>query len=121
MKLSRREFAIASLAATVGSSAFGQRLPTTREVPWLGEIQTPPAQLPADAPRLLPLLVDAGKNPIRTREHWQKHREYLRREWQYLIGTFKPRDQLVEKARRPPEFTIRESDRAAGVSRQLIH
>ncbi len=121
MKLSRREFVAASLASGLSSSsAFGQRLPATREVPWLGEIQRPPAQLPADAPKLLPLLVDAGKNPIRTRAHWEKHREYLHRQWLELIGEIIPRDHLAPQARRPPQFEIRESDRNDGVVRRRI-
>ena len=76
----------ASLAAAFGTrTASGQRLPATREVPWLREIQTPPARLPADAPRLLPLLIDPGKNPIRTRPHWEKQREYLLAQWLELV------------------------------------
>lgn len=120
MELSRREFTAAALAALGGSPALAQRLPAAREVPWLGEIQTPPARVPGDATRLSPLLVDAGRNPIRTRAHWEKHRQYLRSQWLDMIGEVKPREQLIEKAKRPPVFEIRESDRNDEVLRRRI-
>lgn len=121
MNVSRREFLAASLAAGLGSAeALGQRLPTTEEVPWLAEVQRPPAQLPADAPQLRPLLVDPGKNRIRTRAHWEKQRAYLHRHWLEMIGEVKTREALAPKARRPPTFEIRESDRDEGVVRRLI-
>lgn len=121
MKLSRREFAAVSLATAWGSSAaLAQRLPSTRQVPWLKEIQTPPAEIPPDVPPMVPLLVDPGRNPIRTRAHWEKHRVYLRKQWLDMIGEVKPREQLVAKGRIPPRFEIRESDRNNGVSRRRI-
>jgi dienelactone hydrolase len=118
MKLSRREFAAVSFAATLGSRASAQRLP--REVPWLGEIQTPPAKLPADVPQLWPLLVDAGRNPIRTRAHWEQHRPYLRRQWLDLIGEVKPRERLVQQGRIPPTFEILDSAKVGGIVRRRI-
>jgi dienelactone hydrolase len=120
MNLTRREFAAASLASVVGSSAFAQRLPAAREVPWLKEIQTPPARVPDDVPKLLPLLVDPGKNPIRTRAHWEENRKYLRHQWLDLIGEVRPREHLIEQAKLPPRFEIKESDRNDGVLRRRI-
>ena len=118
MNLSRRQFAAVSLAATLGGRALAQRLP--REVPWLKEIQTPPDEIPSDAPELLPLLVDADKQPIRTRVHWEKHREYLRRQWLDLIGEVRPRERLVQQGRIPPTFEIRDSAQFDGIVRRRI-
>jgi dienelactone hydrolase len=100
---------------------LAQRLPATKEVAWLGEIQSPPASLPPAANPLAPLLVDAGRNPIRTRAHWEKHRQFLLREWRDLVGVMVNEQYLVDEARRrPPEFEIRESDRVGNVVRRLI-
>jgi dienelactone hydrolase len=121
MTLTRRQFAGVSLAATLGSSASAwQRLPRSREVPWLAEIQTPPAKVPTDVPALFPVLVDAGKNPIRTREHWERHREYLRKQWLDLIGEVRPRERLVQKGRIPPQFEIRDSAHVGAIVRRRI-
>jgi dienelactone hydrolase len=116
MQLSRREFAAASLALALGPrAASAQRLPQSKDVPWLAEVQRPPAKLPADAPRLLPLLVDPGRNPIKTRAHWQQQREFLLREWSDMIGAIE-----LKKHRRPPSYEILESDRTDGVVRRRI-
>jgi dienelactone hydrolase len=120
MKLSRREFAAASLASVMGSAAVAQRLPAAREVAWLKEIQTPPPRVGDDVPKLLPLLVDPGKNPIRTRAHWEEQRKYLGHQWLDLIGQVRPREQLVADGRLPPTFEIKESDRNDGVLRRRI-
>ncbi len=118
---SRRRFTQASLAAGLGAvSAFfprasAQRLPDARDVPWLAEIQQAPAKIPADVPKLLPLLVDPGRNPIRTLQHWEQQRTYLRNQWRDLIGAMER-----PKLRRPPTFEIRESDQIEGIVRRRI-
>lgn len=119
MNLSRREFsrvALASCGASVlaTSSAFGQRLPAPKGVPWLAEVQRAPAVAPTGVPTLLPLLVDPDRNPIRTLQHWQQQQGYLRHEWRNLIGAM---DLPVQ---RPPRFEIRESDQTNGVVRRRI-
>ncbi len=115
-RLTRRQFAAASLAAAYGTtSALAQPLPKAGGVPWLSEVQRPPAHLPADAPQLLPLLVDPDRNPIKTREHWEKERDYLRRQWRDLIGALE-----LRSLRRPPDYEIRESDQTDGVIRRRI-
>mgnify|MGYP002622722850 CR=1 FL=1 len=118
MELSRREFTAASLAALVGAStARGQRLPNAEGVPWLDEVQQPPRRLPADAPTLLPLLVDPGRNPIKTRGHWEKQREFLSSQWRDMIGAIE-----LKKSRRPPSYQIFESDRTEGViGRRILY
>lgn len=114
--LTRRQFAAASLAAACGaSSALGQALPDADGVPWLAEVQQPPALIPPDAPQLFPLLVDPGRNPIKTRAHWEKQRDYLRSQWRDLIGALE-----MSGLRRPPTFEIRESDQTDGVVRRRI-
>ncbi len=120
--ITRRQFAQASLATTLGLAspllpgAAAQPLPAAREVPWLAEIQMRPPRLPPGGPRLLPLLVDPGKNPIRTLEHWKQQQGYLRQQWLEMIGAMKHGD-----PRRPPAFEIRESDQIEGIVRRRIH
>lgn len=115
-RLTRREFAAASLAAAcTARAALAQPLPKAGGVPWLSEVQTPPPQLPADAPTLLPLLVDPERNPIKTRAHWEKQRDYLRRQWRDMIGAME-----LRTLRRPPDYEIRESDQTEGVVRRRI-
>lgn len=114
MKISRRQFEIASVAAVLGGQfASAQRLPAAREVPWLAEIQTPPARLPADAPRLGSVLIDAGGNPISTRADWQQHCQTLRRNWLELLGSW-------ERPRQSPLFEIQTSEASGAVVRRLI-
>jgi dienelactone hydrolase len=121
VRMTRRKFAAMSLAAALASPAAAwQRLPKTRDVPWLAEVQRPPETPASDAPALFPLLVDAGKNPIRTREHWERHRAYLRQQWLDLIGEVRPRERLVQKGRIPPEWEIRDSAQDGGIVRRRI-
>lgn len=58
-----------------------------REVPWLAEIQRPPAKLPAEPAKLTPLLVDGTGQPITTLDAWGKRREELRSAWQEFLGS----------------------------------
>jgi dienelactone hydrolase len=116
MDLTRRQFELrlATLVAGCGaSSALAQQTPRAREVPWLAEVQRPPAVLPRDAPRLNPLLVDFENKPIATLAAWQRRREEIRENWLQFIGTW-------DAPRRTPEYQILESDRVGSVSRRLI-
>jgi len=57
------------------------------ELPWLSEVQTPPSSVPADAPALPPLLIDARGRAITTRDAWLTRRAEVREWWlQYLYG-----------------------------------
>jgi len=63
MGVRRREFLAAGAAmAAMPLRAWSEAMEKANEVPWLAEVQTPPAKLPADAPKLAPLLADeAGR------------------------------------------------------------
>ena len=114
MRLTRRRFGMLSLSAALAPAvARAQRLPSVREVPWLGEIQTPPSPLPADVPPLRSLLMDARGNKLASLEQWKQQRAQLREAWLNLLGVW-------PSPRRPPEYEILESMRTATISRQLI-
>ena len=55
-------------------------------LPWLAEVQTPPATLPADAPQLSPLLVDEAGQPITDAAGWAARRAALQRLWAEFLG-----------------------------------
>jgi hypothetical protein len=85
-----------------------------REKPdWFGTIQVPPASVPADAHRLVPLLFDAEHRPITTVEGWTRRRVELRQAWRAFLGAF-PEPQ--------PNNTLKviNEDRIDGVIRQLV-
>ncbi len=84
------------------------------EVPWLDEVQRPPAELPADAPRLAPLLVDSQNRPIADLAGWKRYREVLRRAWQEVLGP------LEVQRPAPPKLEVLEEDRPDGVIRQRV-
>ncbi len=115
LSLSRRKLLIASLGALASPAvlrageAGGQR-----EVPWLDEVQRVPASLPADAPRLAPLLVDAENRPIADVAGWQRKREAIRRAW---LEFLKP---LPVERKGPPALEVLEEDRPEGAVRQLV-
>jgi dienelactone hydrolase len=114
MRVSRRQFELATVAATLSSPfATAQGPPAAREVPWLAEIQRPPARLPPDAPRLASVLADPLGNPITTLADWRKYRPSLRSAWLNLLGSWAPPQQ-------GPPFEIVASDTSAGVVRRLI-
>jgi hypothetical protein len=125
--ISRREWlqsALASAAAVglgrsgraaVGpDSATRQDAPWKKDVPWLAEIQSPPPALPADAPRLAPLLVDERGAKITTLAAWQERRGAIRRWW---LDFLKP---LEVPRRAPPPLKVMSEDRPGGVIRQLV-
>ncbi len=113
-RISRRQFEIASLAGLTGTSrAAAQSIRLPQDVPWLADVQKPPARLPPDAPELPSLLVDGRGDPITTRDGWQRRSEQIRAEWLELWGMWDP-------PRRPPEFEILSSDRTPRVVRRLI-
>jgi dienelactone hydrolase len=115
MDLSRRDFLIASAALSSGLwSAFSNSAEPERDVSWLAEIQTLPRELPADAPRLSDLLVDARGRRIETQDAWLARREELRRWWLDFLGP------PPAKRDAAPKLEIIEEDRPEGVIRQLV-
>ncbi len=116
MEFSRRQFELQLAGLAVGcgaTSALAQQPPPMREVPWLAEIQRPPAVLPPDAPRLNPLLVDFENKPVATLAAWQRRRDEIRDNWLPFVGTWDPPRGRVD-------YQILESDRVGSVSRRLI-
>ncbi len=83
-------------------------------VPWLAEVQQPPVRLPADAPRLAPLLVDDAGRPIATLEAWRRRREQIRRWWLDFLKL-----PAVER-KAPPALAVLDEDRPEGAVRQLV-
>jgi len=103
---------ITALAAATKVTVRSQDRP--RDVSWLAEIQQPPAKLPADAPQLGELLVDANGQRITTVEGWKSRREELRRWWLDFLGP------LPAERRAAPELKVVEEDQTEGVIRQLV-
>jgi dienelactone hydrolase len=82
-------------------------------VAWLNEVQQPPAELPADAPQLAPLLVDADGRPIETLAAWEARRVEIQRAWREFLG-------LLPVPANPILLEVLEEDTDAGVVRQLV-
>ena len=116
MKVSRRTLLKSGLAMAAGGAlpaqGFSQRQ-AAWHVPWLAEVQTPPDQLPANAPKLPPLLVDASGKPIRSLDGWEAKREALRKAW---LDFLRP----LNVERKTPKLEVLEEDRPDGVIRQLV-
>lgn len=109
----RRQFLQASAAALTGGLVSRRaQTPAPKDVAWLGRIQTPPATLPPDAPRLSPLLVEAGQ-PIRTLTEWQARRRILRQWWLDFLGPMPSRQGA-------PIWKVIEQDTIDGVVRSRI-
>ncbi len=100
-------------AASWPWAASGGEAAPAAEVPWLAESQRPPSELPKDAPRLSPLLVDAAGHAIGTLPAWERRRVEIRKAWLDFLGTL--------KSERPqPKLEVLEEDRADGCVRQLV-
>ena len=113
--ISRRRFLAASAVAISGGRAFAAAQPgSERAVAWLAEIQRPPANIPADAPQLSPLLVGDANGPIASLDAWRLRREQLQAWWLQFLGAYHP-------TRPPaPRFQVVEEDRPEGVLRQRV-
>jgi dienelactone hydrolase len=83
------------------------------ELPWITEVQTPPAVIPEDAPQLAPLLVDAAGQPITTPEAWAARRAELRAWWLSFLGV-----DLAAQCELDPQ--VLHEDRVGDVVRQLV-
>jgi dienelactone hydrolase len=115
--LSRRGFLASSLAAwslPAVLRAVEVQGPARHDVPWLADVQTPPATLPADAPRLPTLLVEDDGRKIASLAAWQPRREKIRRWWLDFLGPVK-----IER-KTPPRLTVVEEDRPEGIIRQKV-
>lgn len=113
--VTRRGFVASSLAALAAPGLVrAAESGRGKDVAWLAEVQTPPAVLPPDAPKLSPLLVDQEGRKITTLAAWQKRRAEIRRWWLDFLGPVK----VDRKA--PPPLTIVEEDRLEGVIRQKV-
>jgi dienelactone hydrolase len=103
--------------ALLGASILAPRVlaaPSSRDVPWLSEIQQPPTNLPPAAPKLSDLLVDAQGQKITSVAAWMPRRDELRRWWLDFLGP------LPAERKSTPRLTVIEEDRPAGVIRQLV-
>ena len=112
----RRDFLQASAAVMTRGlwTARGQTSASTavKDVSWLARVQTPPVSLPADTPKLSPLLSFGGQ-PIRTLTEWQFRRRILRQWWLDFLGPTLPRATV-------PIWKIVEQDTTDGVVRSRI-
>ena len=99
-------------ATALGGAAFFARPhlaaePPTKDVPWLAEIQKPPAVLPANAPQLADL-------KITTLDAWKNQRVELRKWWLDFLGP------MPAERKAAPKLEVLEEDRPEGVIRQLV-
>src|SRR5215471_20019917 len=116
-RITRRSVVQQLAAATVSPLLFTGRARAQKpaaDVPWLAEIQQPPAKAPTEAPVLSGLLRDARGQKITTLEAWKSRREELRRCWLDFLGP------LPAERKQPPKLTVVEEDRTEGVVRQLV-
>src|SRR5687768_2859266 len=113
-----RRLVLKGLAMAAGASALAPHFVSaedrSKDVSWLAEIQQPPRMLPADAPKLSELLVDASGKRITTVEEWKSRREELRRWWLEFLGP------MPAERKEAPKLTVVEEDRPDGVIRQLV-
>lgn len=99
---------LASGAVLVLCAALG-----TAELPWLADVQTPPAALPADAPELPSVMVDAAGKAMATAEGWRRRRAALRKLWLEYLGPFP-----AERCDLQPEVVS--AERVGEVVRKLV-
>ncbi len=88
--------------------------PHPPDVPWLEEVQRPPATRPPDAPQLAPLLVDPQNRPIGDLQGWKLQRERLRRAWSEILGP------LEIQRGAAPRLDVLDEEQADGVMRQRV-
>jgi dienelactone hydrolase len=105
---------MSSALVTGGLVSARAQTPPSSEVSWLARIQTPPATLPADAPRLSPILMDRAGQPIRTLAAWQARRQELRQWWLDFLGP------MPAVRRGPPAWKTLDEDRIDGIVRARI-
>jgi hypothetical protein len=113
--INRREMLAASSAAVLGAGTFALGQPNERGLPWLADVQRPPTQLPADAPKLDSLLESDDRAPIADLASWQRKRNDLRDWWLDFLGPL-PR----AAGQDVPTLETIEEDRTDGVIRRRV-
>jgi dienelactone hydrolase len=83
--INRREVLAVASVAVLGSGMFAIGREPDRHVSWLADVQRQPPALPADAPRLAPLL-QADDGRIKDVTAWQQKRQSLRKWWLDFLG-----------------------------------
>ncbi len=114
--MNRRTFLAASSATLAASRLCLAEADDgkSKDVPWLQEIQTPPAKLPADAPKLSDLLIDGNGKKIDSLAGWKHRREELRKWWLEFLGPMPAERKGAQK------LEVLQEDRPEGVIRQLV-
>lgn len=82
-------------------------------LPWLAEVQRPPAKLPEGAPRLSPLLRDEKGAAIAPAAGWEAERKRLRKVWLDFLGE-------IPAGSPPVKLETLEEDRPEGCLRRLV-
>ncbi len=112
---SRRRFLASSLAACALPAVLrAGESNDEREVPWLAEVQRPPADVPKDSPKLSPLLVNDAGHAIKSLDEWLERRQEIRNAWLEFLHP------LAVPPSPAPELSIVAEDEVDGVVRQLV-
>src|SRR4051812_2668026 len=106
-QLTRRALLRSGVASCFCAACSRLRAAPPRDVAWLSEIQQPPKSLPADAPMLSDVLVDAGGRRITSIEVWNKKRSEIGQWWLDFLGP------MPANRKAAPQLTLVEEDRAA--------
>lgn len=112
----RRDFLRTTAAASLLGACSAQltAAETTAPLPWLDEVQRPPAGPVKEATPLSPLLQDSAGNQLTTVAAWEARRAVLRAQWQELLGT-------IQSTRGPaPMLQVLEEDVVDQVLRQRV-
>jgi hypothetical protein len=111
----RREFLATGLSglAAAGCLRGAQQADGKHDVPWLADVQRPPARLPADAPDLRSPLSDANGQRIDSLDRWITRRGALRRSWLDFLGE-------LRGGRNAGAPQVLAEERLDGCARQLI-
>ncbi len=111
--LTRRRFLHTSAAAAwAGGLVSAPAQESSREVKWLDEIQTAPAQ--AEALQKLPRIEDASGEPIKNLDTWKTRRREIAQWWLDFLGP------LPQARETTPSLQIIEEDRVGEVIRQRV-
>ncbi len=114
LRLHRRKcLALLGVGAAWSSGTGQTRAASLRGVPWLPEVQRPPALVPPLPRPLRPLTLTPGSQGLLTRQAWQQLRPRIQRRWQELLGR-------LECPVPKPHFRVLQEDKVQGCLRQLI-
>jgi hypothetical protein len=102
------------VVAYLASSLAIGKLGASDDVPWLSEVQRAPADAPAPALPLRPLLADPQGKPIDRLEDWMTRREEIRGWWREFLGRLDLDPAYL------PALEILSEDHVAGVLRQRV-